>query len=272
MAAEKKSLNILIADDSKTVCKFVTAALKNLPLKTRFAEAHDGERCLQLLNSTKCDIAFVDFNMPHMTGLDALKLSREQGSKAFVVLMSTDVDDQKRQEARDCGAYDYLRKPIKPKDLTDIINNYIRFKTIADVMVVDDSRTVRSAVKRVLADSVFKMIVSEAESGEETIKECQSSVPDIMFLDVNMPGKDGIQTLKELRSLGADPKTILMTGDKTLEFNKEMLDLGVVNLLYKPFFSEDVDRVIHEIFELRPTSFQDMQKVMTLQDGEIVED
>ena len=267
---KKKALNILIADDSKTICKYIASAIKNMPIKNNIVQVHDGAKCLALLQSEKCDIAFVDINMPEMDGLEALKMSRKNGGDAFVVMMSTEVNDEKRQQARESDAYEYLQKPIKPKDLTDIINNYTRFQTKSDILIVDDSRTVRNVVKRILADSVFKMDIREAGSAKEAISECKFEVPDVLFLDINMPETNGIEALKQMIEQEAAPKTILMTGDKSIEFDKSMLELGVVSLLYKPFYAEDVDRIIHEIFDLRPTSLQHMEKPITLQAKEIL--
>ncbi len=269
--AKNHSLNILIADDSKTICNFIEGALKNMPLRHNFVKVHDGDRCLKLLKSARCDIAFVDINMPGMSGLEALKISRSHGGEAFVIMMSADVDDQKRQIARDSGAYEYLRKPINPEDLVEIINNYIRFQTLAKVLVVDESGTVRQLVKRILADSVFKMHVREAGDVHETVVECQNNPPDILFMDIKNKGDEAVSILKTLTEMEISPKTILMTGDKDMDFDPNILSYGVVDLLYKPFYSEDVDRVVHKIFKLRPTSLQFMEKAITLQLGEVVD-
>ncbi len=266
---DKKAIHILIADDSKTVCSFISNILSKVPFNTKIATAHTGEECLKLLSSEKCDIAFVDVHMPDMTGLEALKLSRERGGKALTVIMSSEIDDEKRQISRDSGAYEYLKKPIIPKDVTAILLNYLRFNKLSDVLIVDDSSTVRKVMKRILADSVFKMLIREAKSGLDAIQEIETGAPDVLFLDINMPDLDGLTVLKKLAEKEIVPKTILMTSDKSIEFNPEIESLGVTHLLYKPFFSEDVDRVIHDIFNLRPTSLQHMEKVMTLQAKEI---
>ncbi len=268
---KQHALNILIADDSPTVCKFIESALKDLAIKPKFVKVHDGQKCLKLLKSARCDIAFVDINMPGMSGLEALKVSRMQGGDAFVVVMSGEMDDQKRQEARDSGAYEYLRKPIKPEDLIAIINNYIRFQTMAKVLIVDESGTSRKLIRRILADSVFKMHIREAGNLHETVIECQNVPPDILFLDIQDGDTSAEEILKTISEMEIAPKTILMTKDREMDFDPSILEYGVVDLLYKPFYSEDVDRVVHKIFDLRPTSLQFMEKAITLQLGEVLD-
>ncbi|MFL6248739.1 MAG: response regulator [Thermoanaerobaculia bacterium] len=104
------------------------------------------------------------------------------------------------------------------------------------VLVIDDEKDVRY-VARISLGRVGKMIVIEASSGEEGIARAKSERPDLILLDMMMPGMDGAATLRALR---ADEETasipvIFLTAVAKVAEVERLKDLGARGVVLKPF-------------------------------------
>lgn len=118
---------------------------------------------------------------------------------------------------------------------------------IKTCLVVDDSRTVRRLVRRILEDLSFD--VSEAENGKVGLELCDQSMPDAILLDWNMPLTDGLSFLKALRGRpeGQVPKVIFCTSESDLSHIAEALGHGANEYIMKPF---DADIIKEKLFEV----------------------
>jgi len=107
-----------------------------------------------------------------------------------------------------------------------------------DCLVVDDSRVVRKAARRVLEG--FGFAVREAGDGEEALQACRQAVPDFVLLDWNMPVMDGITFLRRARAEHGDarPMVMLCTTENTQERILEALEAGAQEYVMKPFDAE----------------------------------
>ncbi len=105
-------------------------------------------------------------------------------------------------------------------------------------LVVDDSRVVRKAARRVLEG--FGFAVREAEDGAQALEACREAVPDFVLLDWNMPVLDGITFLRRARAEHGDRKPLVMlcTTENTQERILEALEAGAQEYVMKPFDAE----------------------------------
>ena len=104
------------------------------------------------------------------------------------------------------------------------------------VLVIDDDDAIRLFIRRVLEHHRYE--VMEARDGDEGIRVYRSSKPDLVLLDLYMPEKDGLETLKELRQEKPPPKVVTMSGggpkyDVTILQSARFL--GSNSALVKPF-------------------------------------
>jgi two-component system chemotaxis response regulator CheY len=111
------------------------------------------------------------------------------------------------------------------------------------VLVVDDSLSVARQLEKIIADSGDFSSAGHAKNGAEAIKMNHSENPDIICMDMNMPGMDGLTALRSLVVLDKDVKVVMVTslggvGDKFTE----ALKLGAKNVISKPF---EADTVLH---------------------------
>jgi len=84
-------------------------------------------------------------------------------------------------------------------------------EVIADVLIVDDHPMLRKGVMQLLAMEPQLNPVGEASSGAEAIPLAQTLHPDLILLDLNMPGQDGIETIRQLRKAEVDSRIIVFT-------------------------------------------------------------
>jgi two-component system, OmpR family, KDP operon response regulator KdpE len=101
------------------------------------------------------------------------------------------------------------------------------------ILVVDDESQIRRVVRTSLISHGYE--VSEAVSGEEAIGMIRSSEFDLVLLDVNMPGKSGIETCREIRADGSDPAIIMVTVRDSEADKVDALDAGADGYVTKPF-------------------------------------
>lgn len=108
-------------------------------------------------------------------------------------------------------------------------------------LVVDDSRVVRKVARRILEDLGFA--VAEADDGMEALAWCRAMTPDLVLLDRNLPGMDGLELMRRLRDEAVDgelPAVVLCSAETSLARVREALDGGAAEYIMKPFDSEIV--------------------------------
>ncbi|WP_127142387.1 response regulator [Pelagibacterium montanilacus] len=102
-------------------------------------------------------------------------------------------------------------------------------------LIVDDSSVVRKVARRILETMDF--IVDEAEDGEEALDKCKREMPDVIFLDWQMPIMNGIEFLKALRSYsgGDAPAVIFCTTERDIGQMALARKVGATDHMLKPF-------------------------------------
>lgn len=119
---------------------------------------------------------------------------------------------------------------------------------IRKVLLVDDDPNIRKLAKMSL-ERVGKWEVAVACSGAEAIDLLQTEQPDVVVLDVMMPGIDGRTTLAKLKAQASSLPVILMTAKVQNEEMVEYLSLGAVGVIMKPFDPMLLPNEIRELLE-----------------------
>lgn len=105
---------------------------------------------------------------------------------------------------------------------------------LARVMVVDDDALMREVLKALLRDEGFE-VAGEARDGQSALSLLERIRPDIVCLDVNMPGVSGIEVLKTIRSRFPDIRVVMITGDSSMGTVREAVGFGAIGYIIKPF-------------------------------------
>jgi DNA-binding NtrC family response regulator len=244
-------IKMLVADDSRTVQRFFEDVVAQSPLPIELLTAQSGRECMMFLEQGDIGLAFIDVHMPEMSGLEALGRARFNGNKTFVTLMSTRVDAPRFELARQLRVYEYLVKPFTADDVTGILKTYQRVTTKMRALIVDDSRTMRLLVRRVLERSIFRLEIEEASNGKSALTRFDHESFDIVFLDYNMPDLNGIETLEQVLARDPGTKVIMFSAERDDDHVRQAERLGASEFLYKPFFRTDVDRALHRALGLK---------------------
>jgi two-component system KDP operon response regulator KdpE len=101
------------------------------------------------------------------------------------------------------------------------------------ILVVDDEPQIRRVVRTALASNGYE--VFEAASGDQALALVRASEYDLLLLDVNMPGRSGIETCRQIRALGLQPAVLMVTVRDTEADKVEALDAGADGYVTKPF-------------------------------------
>ncbi|MDI9371328.1 MAG: response regulator, partial [Synergistota bacterium] len=101
-------------------------------------------------------------------------------------------------------------------------------------LVCDDSAVVRKIMNKILSEGPFKAI-HEANDGVQAVDMYREHRPDIVFLDIVMPGKTGIQALSEIRELDPSARVVMASSTGTTKNLKAAIDFGAVDFIQKPF-------------------------------------
>jgi two-component system LytT family response regulator len=109
-------------------------------------------------------------------------------------------------------------------------------------LIIDDERLARVALKRLLAEYPHIEIVGEAENADDALIKMSELKPDVLFLDVQMPGKDGFQLLAKLEAI---PMVIFTTAYD--EYALRAFQVSALDYLVKPIEHEHLSRAVEKI-------------------------
>ena len=105
------------------------------------------------------------------------------------------------------------------------------------ILVVDDDAALRDVLKQGLEASIPGCTVDVAANGNEALERVRQEVPDLIILDIRMPGKDGLQVLEEIRAISKVPVIMFTVSDTHWE---RAMQLGANDYLLKPFDVRDL--------------------------------
>lgn len=111
------------------------------------------------------------------------------------------------------------------------------------VLVVDDSAFMRNMIKNILKETNVKEIL-EAADGNEAIKQFKENSPDLVFLDIMMPKKNGVETLKEIMTINKDATVVMCTSVGQEKVINEAIDAGARDFITKPFRADEIKNII----------------------------
>lgn len=116
-------------------------------------------------------------------------------------------------------------------------------------MIADDHVMIREGIKQLLEFDGDIEIIAEANNGEECIQLLESFIPDVLLLDINMPGKNGIETLKEIKNKKMPVKILILTVHNEVDYLIKAIDIGIDGYLLKNSNSAELKKVIELVMQ-----------------------
>lgn len=106
------------------------------------------------------------------------------------------------------------------------------------ILIVDDEERIRQSLSGVLADEGYQ--ISEAKEGAQALKQIENDPPDLVLLDIWMPGMDGIEVLERIKSLSPSLPVIMISGHANIELAVKATKLGAFDFIEKPLSLDKV--------------------------------
>lgn len=114
------------------------------------------------------------------------------------------------------------------------------------VLLVEDNALTRFTIKSLL-DKLGHEVVAEAEDGPSAVKFFRELKPDVVFLDLILPGKSGVEILEDLRAVDPAARVVVVTAVEQDEIDRRLADKGVSAILRKPFSFEDFKTLMKDL-------------------------
>ncbi|HVK94789.1 MAG TPA: response regulator [Noviherbaspirillum sp.] len=254
-------LPILVVDDQWPMREAVTSALHDMGFPATL-QAVNGVDAMRILKSVQVSAVISDWNMPGLSGLGLLRWVRNEARHAAVpfMLVTAESDRERVRSAIQAGASEYLVKPFTVQDLANKVRKMLgregqelpslpaagqkvlglpnaaeaesRIGSLT-VMVVDDMPENLALIGEILKGAYVTMA---ALSGQEALALARAVPPDLILLDVVMPGMDGYEVCRQLK---ADPITrdipiIFLTSIDGVADVVRGLEVGAVDYIVKP--------------------------------------
>lgn len=115
------------------------------------------------------------------------------------------------------------------------------------LLLVDDHDLVRNGIRRILDDVEGFDVVGEAQTGEEAVKMCRKSPPDIVLMDMSMPGIGGLEATKQVLRICPDVKVIALSVHKENPFPAKVMQMGAFGYLTKEAAPQEMIRAIQKV-------------------------
>ena len=255
MTADLLSVKIAIVSEVAAERELVRQAAAQVPFPMDVSEVEVTNDALAMgtsLARESFDVVFFDSRIAKPARQELLNVIRAAPSRPLAVLIAPAMLKTREVFTDGLEVDSALAKPIDLQETHDLIACCIRARLPQRVLVVDDSSTVRSVVRKVLQASRCKLEAEEAADGSAAIELAKKQRFDIVFLDCQMPGIDGFATLNVLKSAHPDMKVVMMTGTRDHRIEDRARREGAKDFLFKPFFAKDIDAVLNRLFGLAP--------------------
>ena len=209
-------------------------------------EEFNGNETLTVINNTKPDLIILDILLPGLDGYDILdKIKENPEYHSIPIIILTGLEDNEKKAVR-LGADYFMTKPVDRAILLEKIRRLLK-EGGEKLLIIDDDIDFTSAVKFYLEKKGYR--VYTAYDGEEGIKACQIVKPDLIILDILMPKKNGIDTLKSLRKdkLIKNIPVIVLTVNAIENGRTKCLALGAKRYITK---KENLNALLKQIKEV----------------------
>jgi CheY-like chemotaxis protein len=217
------------------------AAMASVPIDF---SAADTAASTAMLSRSGMDICIVDYALPEAERQAAIAAARASRPAPLVFMAMP------HGSHRPSHVDGVLAKPTGPESARRVVELCTRTKIPTRVLIVDDSSTTRSIVRKILAASRFAFDIHEASEGIAALAQLGRGSFGLVFLDYNMPGFDGMETLSEIKRIAPKVSVVMMTSTATDALISRAQAAGALAFLKKPFFPADIDKVIERHYGL----------------------
>jgi DNA-binding NarL/FixJ family response regulator len=130
------------------------------------------------------------------------------------------------------------------------------------VLLVDDHAIVREGLRALLEEEGGFAVAGEAADGERAVAAARELAPDVVLMDLLMPGVDGLEALRRIRAADPEARVLVLTSAQDDRAVREAIDAGAVGFLFKDVSRRDLVRAVRDAAAGRPTLHPEAQRVL----------
>jgi two-component system response regulator HydG len=247
-------MKILVVDDDHRIVRTTCDILKIKGYEP--IPAYSGMEGVEKIRADLPDFVLMDFKMPGINGLEALKKMHLIAPALPVVLVSAFATEETIQEAKRTGAYAVLSKPLNFQVVLSFLSLLYKEESI---LVVDDNPDLSKTLKDILLLRGYQ-VETEAES-RNVLKHLEMDYKLTVVIDLKLGVAKNENLLEEIRSRYPSKPVILLTGYKqeAYDFHESASKIGAFTYLYKPSEMDDLLRLIEEIRVIKLQNFLEVK-------------
>jgi CheY-like chemotaxis protein len=252
MTGDLVSVRVLAISDSAAERELWRRAAGQIAVPIDIIEVEDAAAaCKALALSVQdIDVAFLDSELADRAAF--IEAARAARQRPFVILVAA--ANGASTELAAPGIDAVVTKPATLEQAKAMIGRCVRVRLPSRVLVVDDSATMRSIVRKLLSASRFRLEIAEAEDGIQALKQIGTGRFDFVVLDYNMPGLNGVETLSEIKRQHPRVGVVIMSSAQHEGVAERARAAGAAAFLKKPFYASDIDAVLHSVYGLQTPS------------------
>ncbi|NCP86026.1 response regulator [bacterium] len=241
---------VLVVDDHPNTASMLARAIAQLGPKVTVLSADSGESALKITRDQSVDILITDMMMTGINGLELIEKlqAHPAGGPSFTVLVTAYDIPGLKITAHRLKVNEVVIKPVRPERICQLVATAIaefgaepagvlpEVKPQPKILIADDLPDNVTLLVRYLTNEGYACL--QASDGEQALAKIRAEMPDLILLDMNMPVKDGLQTLHEIRT---DPAishlpVIILTAARIEPMDMQMaLNIGADDYVTKPF-------------------------------------
>jgi len=216
--------------------------------------ARDGEEGLAKVKQHTPDAIILDVLLPRVDGWAFLtQVKADPATRGVPVIIASIIDQKGKGFA--LGAADYLVKPIQKGELLRTLGTFgltsqVRTAPV-NILIIDDDPKAVELVATALEPEGFHVL--RAYSGETGVAMAETERPDLIMLDLLMPGMNGFEVARRVKAKHPEMPVILITGWGLEIETRAAKESGVMKIMAKPFHYQELLNVVQEIMQGKTT-------------------
>jgi DNA-binding NtrC family response regulator len=265
-----RKMKLLLVDDEEEYIRTMAERLAMRDVSSQVALS--GEDALRAVADEVPDVMVLDLRMPGIDGMEVLERVRREHPHVQVIILTGHGSEREERAARRLGAFEYLEKPADTQELVKTIraawktalkllkegeegfSRHMEAAAMAEAGVPDMAleRLGRPSVapvglKVLFVDDEEDFVRTMAErmqmrdlggdvalSGAQALAMVEEEQPDVMVLDLRMPGMDGMEVLRRVKREHPEVEVVVLTGHGSVQDEAEARRLGAFDYLQKP--------------------------------------